>query len=231
MGGKEENSLLGRSSLGSLVLGLGGDLGGSLYCLLLGTKDVAVDLVDDRLDLLSDVRGKLLRLFLDGAVLGEDNILDVGGDLAETLDELLGNVLALVSEGAELGEKVLSALLGLVDGLGGASLERAELRVDGGSLVEDLLDDWLDEGNDTVVGECLGLLDADELVGGGLEGIREGCLGAVKGGYGDTIGRLEDGLGACEDGGGGLVGAGGNAKGSLVEVGSELSRLDKGAGC
>lgn len=81
--------------------------------------------------------------------------------------------------------------------------------------------------------------------GGGLT--REDDLDAVNGGDSEAIGRLEEGLGANEHGGGSVVRAweravsvyaldGGclsrgltdsEAKRGLVEVGSELGRVDK----
>lgn len=109
-----------------------------------------VDLVDDGLDLVDDVGTELVRLLLDGALLGEDDRLDVGRDLGEALEELVRELLALLGEGVELLEESVRDLGRLLDGGGVA---RVKLRVDRDSLVDDVLDDGLslaDEGGDAL---------------------------------------------------------------------------------
>lgn len=136
--------------LGSLLLDVLDDLLGLLLGALLGGDDVLVDLVDDGLDLVDDVGTELVRLLLDGALLGEDDRLDVGRDLGETLEELVRELLALLSEGVELLEKSVRDLGRLLDG---SSVASVELRVDGDSLVDDVLDNGLslaDEGGNAL---------------------------------------------------------------------------------
>lgn len=109
-----------------------------------------VDLVDDGLDLVDDVGAELVRLLLDRALLGEDNGLDVARDLGQALEELVRELLALLGQGVELLEESVRDLGRLLDG---GSVASVELRVDRGSLVDDLLDDGLglaDEGSDTL---------------------------------------------------------------------------------
>lgn len=113
-----------------------------------------VDLVNDGLDLVDDVGTKLVRLLLDGALLGEDDRLDVGRDLGEAFEELVRELLALLSEGVELLEESVRDLGRLLDGGGVA---RVKLRVDSDSLVDDVLDDGLslaDEGCDALYGSA-----------------------------------------------------------------------------
>jgi uncharacterized Zn ribbon protein len=109
-----------------------------------------------------------------------------------------------------------------VDDLGSLGLERAELCVDGRGL----LDDLLEGGDNALVVEGLGLLEASELLGGGLE-VREGSLDAVESGDGEVVSRRDQGLGARDDGLGGLESARGEAEDGLVEVGGDLGRLDE----
>lgn len=136
--------------LGGLLLDLVNDLVGLLLGALLGSEDVLVDLVDDGLDLVDDVGTELVRLLLDGALLGKDDRLDVGRDLGEALEELVRELLALLAESVQLLEERMRNLGRLLDGGGVA---RVKLRVDGDSLVDDVLDDGLrlaDEGGDAL---------------------------------------------------------------------------------
>lgn len=126
--------LLGCGLLRDLV----GDLGNLVLCGLGSAKNMTVDLVNDRLDLVDNVGAKLVGLLLDGSVLGKDDGLHVLGDLTETLDELVGELLALLGKSVELGNESVGDVGRLVDsGVGSGT----ELAVDSGSLVDNFLDD------------------------------------------------------------------------------------------
>jgi len=87
----------------------------------------------------------------------------------------------LLGEGLQVQDQGVRNVLG---GRKGRMCSGTKSRVDLGSPVDDVLNDWrgvLEERCQSSIVDSLGLLDDDEILCWGLEGIREGSLGSVEG--------------------------------------------------